>query len=97
MITKNQMIKYLPSLNETTNVITVLMYIISFFLRRYEATLVFINILLIIIGINIIGSVILTWAYHKLLPEEFTKLRFWLFIRIIANLGFLFLVVSRYN
>jgi len=82
------------SLNDFTNITTVILFILYSIVKRFDVNQIFVLILTLAWVINL--SLIIYFIYKirkdKDLLEKSTK--YWLYFRLIANLGFIYLSVQ---
>jgi hypothetical protein len=81
------------SLNEFTNIATVILYILYSIVKRFDLNQIFVLVLALACAINL--SLIIYFIYkikkEKEAMEKSTK--YWLYFRTIANMGFIYLTM----
>ena len=82
------------SLNDFTNITTVILFILYSILKRFDLNQIFVLVLVLawLINLSLIIYLIYKIIKDKEAMEKSTKK--WLFFRIIANLGFIYLTIQ---
>jgi hypothetical protein len=78
------------SLNEFTNIATVILYILYSIVKRFDLNQIFVLVLALAGAINL-SLIIYKIIKEKDAMEKSTK--YWLYFRTIANLGFIYLTM----
>jgi len=76
------------ALNLSTNILTVVLFIIYSIIKRIQVDDVFIYMLLILFVINFLLSSYLLYRNNKYKDENYRKNNIWIFVRVVANIGF---------
>jgi len=89
MNTLNGHKKYIftQELNLSTNIITVVLWIIFMIVNRMQVESIILYILFLLFIINMLLSVYLLYRNNRYKAEGYKKLKFWIVARIVANFG----------
>jgi hypothetical protein len=82
------------SLNDFTNITTVILFILYSIIKRFDLNQIFVLVLVLawLINLSLIIYLIYKIIKDKEAMEKSTKN--WLYFRIIANLGFIYLTIQ---
>ena len=78
-------------LNLSTNVLTVVLFIIYSIIKRIQVEDIIIYMLLLLFFINFLLSAYLLYRNNKYKDENYRKNNIWIIVRVVANLGFFIL------
>ncbi len=75
-------------LNLSTNILTVVLFIVFSIIKRIEANSLITYVLVLLFAINALLSIFLFYQNRVLKPVNYTKNILWFWLRITANIGF---------
>ena len=75
-------------LNLSTNILTVVLFIVFSLIKRIEANSSIIYLLVLLFAINALLSIFLVYQNRVLKPANYSKNNLWFGLRIASNIGF---------